>query len=57
MIYLTDEIHLYEQLAVVENYGLAGGAYRTVRDCATGVVRSISPLEYALCRIIEKPRP
>jgi hypothetical protein len=47
--YLTDGVHLYEVRARVENYGLSAGAWLSVADCATGLVRELSPLEAALC--------
>ena len=35
MSYLTDGVHLYEKLHSCQNFGLAGGAWLTVRDCLT----------------------
>lgn len=49
MSYLTDGVHLYEQLGWCQNFGRAGGGWLTVRDCLTEVVRSMSELELALC--------
>jgi hypothetical protein len=47
--YLTDGVHLYEPLGSCQNFGLAGGAWLTVRDCRTDTVRTMSQLEQALC--------
>ena len=49
MSYLTDGVHLYENLGSSENFGLAGGSWLTVRDCKTDVVRKMCQLEQALC--------
>ena len=56
MSYLTDGVHLYEQLGWCENFGLAGGGWLTVRDCLTGVVRSMSELELGLCDPVPRRR-
>jgi hypothetical protein len=47
--YLTDGVHLYEDLGSCENFGLAGGNWLTVRDCRTDIVRTMCQLEQALC--------
>jgi hypothetical protein len=47
--YLTDGVHLYENLSSCQNFGLAGGSWLTVRDCRTGTVRTMCQLEQALC--------
>jgi hypothetical protein len=54
MSYLTDGVHLYEQIGWCQNFGLAGGGWLTVRDCLTEVVRSMSELEVALCEPIPR---
>ena len=56
MSYLTDGVHLYEKLHSCQNFGLAGGAWLTVRDCLTGTVRALSELELALCEPVRRPR-
>jgi hypothetical protein len=47
--YLTDGVHLYENLGLCENFGLAAGNWLTVRDCRTEIVRTMCQLEQALC--------
>ncbi len=47
--YLTDGVHLYENLGSCENFGLVGGNWLTVRDCRTDAVRTMCQLEQALC--------
>jgi hypothetical protein len=54
--YLTDGVHLYEQLGWCQNFGLTGGGWLTVRDCLTGDVRSMSELECALCEPVPRRR-
>jgi hypothetical protein len=54
--YLTDGVHLYEQLGWCQNFGLAGGGWLTVRDCLTDDVRSMSELELALCEPVPRRR-
>jgi hypothetical protein len=54
--YLTDGVHLYEQLGWCQNFGLTGGGWLTVRDCLTGDVRSMSELELALCEPVPRRR-
>jgi hypothetical protein len=54
--YLTDGVHLYEELGWCQNFGRTGGGWLTVRDCATGVVRSMSDLERALCEPVPRSR-
>jgi hypothetical protein len=56
MSYMTDGVHLYEQLGWCQNFGLAGGGWLTVRDCLTDAVRSMSELELALCEPV-RSRP
>jgi hypothetical protein len=55
VIYLTDGFHLYENLGWRANFGLTGGGWLTVRDCATGAVRAMSELEVALCDPVPRP--
>jgi hypothetical protein len=58
MKYLTDGVHLYENLGSCENFGLAGGSWLTVRDCRTDTVRTLSELEQALCEPVpSRPGP
>ena len=54
MSYLTDGVHLYEELGWCQNFGRTGGGWLTVRDCFTGVVRSMSELELALCEPVPR---
>jgi hypothetical protein len=54
--YLTDGVHLYENLGSVENFGLAGGKWLTVQDCRTDTVRTMCQLEQALCEPV-RTRP
>ena len=56
MSYLTDGVHLYETLHSCQNFGLAGGAWLTVRDCLTDAVRALNELELALCEPVPSPR-
>ena len=56
MSYLTDGVHLYEQLGWCQNFGLVGCGWLTVRDCLTDVVRSMSELELALCEPVPRRR-
>jgi hypothetical protein len=56
MSYLTDGVHLYEQLDWCQNFGLTGGGWLTVRDCLTETVRSMSELEVALCEPVPRRR-
>jgi hypothetical protein len=55
--YLTDGVHLYESLGWCRNFGLAGGGWLTVRDCATDAVRRLSDLELALCEPVARIPP
>jgi hypothetical protein len=57
MSYLTDGVHLYESLGWCENFGLAGGRWLTVRNCATYAVRTLGELELALCEPVARTRP
>jgi hypothetical protein len=52
--YLTDGVHLYENLGSCENFGLAGGSWLTVRDCRTDTVRAMCQLEQALCEPVPR---
>ena len=54
MGYLTDGVHLYEQLDWCQNFGRTGGGWLTVVDCLTGVVRSMCELELALCEPVPR---
>ena len=54
MSYLTDGVHLYENLGLCENFGLTGGSWLTVRDCRTDTVRTMSQLEQALCEPVPR---
>jgi hypothetical protein len=54
MSYLTDGVHLYETLGSCQNFGLAGGAWLTVRDCRTDIVRTMCELEQALCEPVTR---
>lgn len=47
--YLTDGVHLYENLGWRRNFGLTGGGWLDVRDCVTDTVRRMCELELALC--------
>jgi hypothetical protein len=47
--YLTDGVHLYENLGSCQNFGLAGGSWLTVQDCRTDTLRTMCQLEQALC--------
>ena len=47
--YLTDSVHLYEEIGWCQNFGLNGDGWLTVRDCRTGDVRALCELERALC--------
>lgn len=54
--YLTDGVHLYENLGSCQNFGLAGGIWVTVQDCRTDTVRTMCQLEQALCEpVLERP--
>jgi hypothetical protein len=57
MSYLTDGVHLYESLGWCQNFGLAGGGWLTVRNCATDTVRALGELELALCEPVAKIPP
>ena len=54
MSFLTDGVHLYENLGTCQNFGLAGGSWLTVRDCRTETVRSMCQLEQALCEPVPR---
>ncbi|MGO9905090.1 MAG: hypothetical protein ACLP4R_26375 [Solirubrobacteraceae bacterium] len=54
MGYLTDRVHLYEEIGWCQNFGLTGGGWLTVRDCRTGDVRAMCELELALCQPVPR---
>ena len=54
MSFLTDGVHLYENLGSCVNFGLAGGSWLTVRDCRTDAVRTMCQLEQALCEPVPR---
>ena len=57
MSYLTDGVHLYENLGWRKNFGLAGGGWLAVRDCLTDTVRVMCELELALCDAVPRTPP
>ncbi|MFZ0383628.1 MAG: hypothetical protein WCD11_25715 [Solirubrobacteraceae bacterium] len=54
MGYLTDRVHLYEEIGWCQNFGLTGGGWLTVRDCRTDDVRAMCELELALCEPVPR---
>jgi hypothetical protein len=52
--YLTDGVHLYEEIGWCQNFGLTGGGWLTVRDCRTDLVRTMCELELALCEAVPR---
>ncbi len=54
MSYLTDGVHLYEEIGWCQNFGRAGGGWLTVRDCRTENVRVMCDLERTLCESVPR---